>query len=341
MYGIRQIAGALLHDAPIYFRYMLPFTKNGITPSWVFVRNRNEELISEQMFPGVKCKWKWTSDLYLPKVFPAFGHWLYRRAFQDFPVHMKEKAALTEKAKPDVSFIIGHRGMERLPLLLATLKSIAGQQGCSFECIVVEHDDAKLIMNQLPLWVKYVHSPLHKNDIAYSRSMAFNEGAKAAKSELLVFHDNDLLVPARYADNLLKYFRDGYEVINLKRFIFYLDKISTKQVCDQASIQISPGIEAIMQNAEGGGSICITNEAFLGIGGFDERFVGWGGEDNEFWERAATRRVYPYGYLPLVHLWHAPQAGKQQRSQAEGVSLYRQLSAQSPEKRIQKLRSSQ
>ena len=68
--------------------------------------------------------------------------------------------------------------------------------------------------------------------------------------------------------------------------------------------------EAIVQNLEAGGSVAITPEAYNRIGGMDESFIGWGGEDNEFWERAQTCKVWPYGYLPLVHLWHHSQPDK-------------------------------
>ena len=93
-----------------------------------------------------------------------------------------------------------------------------------------------------------------------------------------------------------------------------------------------------MQNAEGGGSIGISRQAFFEVGGFDGRFIGWGGEDNEFWERAQTRTVYAYGYLPFVHLWHAPQANALQPN-AEGAVLYRELREQSVDERIRKLRA--
>jgi GT2 family glycosyltransferase len=66
----------------------------------------------------------------------------------------------------------------------------------------------------------------------------------------------------------------------------------------------------VVQNLEAGGSFGMARDAFFDIGGFDESFVGWGGEDNEFWERAQTRSVWPFGYVPLVHLWHEPQPEK-------------------------------
>lgn len=48
----------------------------------------------------------------------------------------------------------------------------------------------------------------------------------------------------------------------------------------------------------------------MAIGGFDEEFIGWGGEDNEFWDRCLTRKTWEWTYLPIVHVWHEPQQGK-------------------------------
>ncbi len=92
-----------------------------------------------------------------------------------------------------------------------------------------------------------------------------------------------------------------------------------------------------MQNAEAGGSLAMTRTAFLAIGGYDESFVGWGGEDNEFWERAHTRRVWPYGYLPMVHLWHSAQPRKTD-SDNPTLRRYEALSRISVDERIAALR---
>ncbi|MEO5672120.1 MAG: galactosyltransferase-related protein, partial [Ramlibacter sp.] len=93
---------------------------------------------------------------------------------------------------------------------------------------------------------------------------------------------------------------------------------------------------AIMQNGEGGGSITITREAFERIGGMDESFVGWGGEDNEFWERAQTLKSWTWGNLPLVHLWHPSQSGKHDANRAT-AERYRHLAQVEPLERIRRL----
>ena len=60
----------------------------------------------------------------------------------------------------------------------------------------------------------------------------------------------------------------------------------------------------------------MTRDAYFRIGGHDEGFLGWGGEDNEFYDRCRLLRLHPWGYLPFLHLWHAPQPEKGKPSRA-------------------------
>lgn len=300
----RTWLGVLLKDAP---RYLAALVRPG--GDYLALCNRNERLQVASDGSGYRCEWQWTSDLHAPKVMPWLGRRLLKRALQDHPVRLQSAPMQTEPT-PQVSFIIGHRGDARLPLLLKTLQSIAGQQGVAIECIVVEQDSESRLAKQLPAWVTHIHTPPPNADMPYCRSWAFNIGAKHARGELLVLHDNDLMVPSDYAHQSWNRMREGNQLINLKRFIFYLDAGHTESVCRRQAALMDQPPEAIMQNAEGGGSIVITRDAFDRIGGMDESFIGWGGEDNEFWERTQTLKVWTYGCLPLVHLWHAPQVGK-------------------------------
>jgi hypothetical protein len=87
--------------------------------------------------------------------------------------------------------------------------------------------------------------------------------------------------------------------------------------------------------------LAIRREAYFRIGGFDERFVDWGGEDNEFFERCATLRQTCFGFLPFVHLWHAPQGNKFGPGRDAAVAFMKSLMAVPPAQRVAELRQTQ
>jgi hypothetical protein len=328
-YSLKEKIGAVIYDLPRFVWSMRPSSHQ----AWVSIRNRDERLRHEA--DGAQCDWLWTSDLHLAKVFPQLGRRLMRRALRDWPIEFRSTPIRSDE-KPEVSFIIGHRGLDRLPHLLLTIQSIASQRNASVECIVVEQAKAPDVKSHLASWVRYVHTPLFDSNTPYCRSWAFNVGARVANGKVLVLHDNDMLVPTDYAAEILARQKRGSEVVNLKRFIFYLSKEHSNRILSKESSISDQPPDSIVQNLEAGGSVAISREAYLGIGGFDESFIGWGGEDNEFWERAQTRRVWPYGSLPIVHLWHTAQPGKHEQ-QRETAELLEVRSAISPEQRIAEL----
>lgn len=327
--SLRQKAGALLLDAP-----RLLWALRG-TGRWMRYGNRRDRLRFDPDQRGVACDWEFTRTLHLCDVFPAFGRKLLAAALRDCPIRLVEtpEPAATTGAVPEVSFIVGHRGLERLPQLLWVLKSIAAQQGVRTECIVVEQDASPLVRAYLPDWVKYVLDPIGDPETPYSRSRAFNAGADIARGRVLILHDNDLLVPVRYAESAWELIEAGYEVVNLKRFIFY-----RSEGIHAGQSPLDGNVESVLENATGGGSLAVARETFEALGRMDESFEGWGGEDVEFWQRARTRRVWNYGFLPLIHLWHSDQPGKTPAKKTPGMARLEQLSDIPPERRIEILR---
>ena len=88
-----------------------------------------------------------------------------------------------------------------------------------------------------------------------------------------------------------------------------------------------------------GGSIVARRDAYDAIGGFDESFVGWGGEDNDFFDRAAfLGGVHRFAYMPILHLHHAPQPGKLSLSTG-AIERYRVMENIDPGERIARLRA--
>lgn len=327
---MRKLLGVLIKDLLVYVRALLDGEN-----TYLAIRNRTEQLERSPDGTGYRCNWHWTSELHVPKVLPFLGRWLMWRALDDHPVRRLSQPGFISE-QPQVSFIIGHRGMARLPHLMATLESIAGQEDAKFECIVVEQEIDSPLSGKLPAWVKHIHTPPPSPDMPYCRSWAFNVAVKEARGRVFVLHDNDMLVPANYAAQVLARVIQGYEVINLKRFIFYLGQEHSQNVFDGKAGLLEGAPQAVVQNLEAGGSVAITREAYERIGGMDESFIGWGGEDNEFWERAQTCKVWSYGYLPIVHLWHPPQPGKH-KDENPTLLRYRELSLISPHERIASL----
>mgnify|MGYP003336759632 CR=1 FL=1 len=327
---LKEYLGVIILDFPRYFKYL-----SSSHLGWIHLCNRIDELQQHPTNVGVLCNWQWSRNLHAPQLFPFLGKILMKKALREFSIEFAKSPPQNPSVEPDVSFIIGHRGSQRLPHLLQTLQSIATQENIKFECLVVEQSSQPEIKKHLPNWVKYIYDP-YKNK-AYNRSRTFNIGFRRAKGKLLILHDNDMVVPTCYGQELFKKFNQGYEVINLKRFIFYLTQFSTESLFSQKITLKQCRIESIVQNLEAGGSLAISKKAYKDIGGFDEDFVGWGGEDIEFWERAYTCKVWNYTYLPIIHLWHTPQPGKDSNKNTAAMKLYESKCLIDPLQRITSL----
>jgi N-terminal domain of galactosyltransferase len=330
----RTRLGALLFDVPRLLWCLRPGPRGARAP-WVRMRNRTEILSVPADGRGARCDWRWTSDLHVAQVYPALGLRLFRRVLREFPISLAKEPLV--KGEPRVAFLIGHRGLERLPLLLAVLRTVAAQHDVAVECIVVEQSRESELRGRLPEWVQLIHTPPPRPDMPYARAWTLNVAARAARAALLVLHDGDMLVPQTYARDLVRLHDGGAEVMDLKRFRFELRAEQNAAALAGRFDEIEGPLDHIVQNLQGGTS-AIDRRTFLELGGFDESFVGWGGEDNEFWERAALRRVHAFGWLPFVHLWHPAQPGKGER-ETTALKRYQELTRMPAEERIALLRA--
>jgi len=324
---LRQFLGALAYDGLRFER--------AVRGRWERMHNRNETITVNPSGRGVRCEWQWTSPVDYCRFVPRADVRLLRAALKEWPIRFS--STRPGDANPEVTFLIGHRGVSRTPHLLLTLQSIAAQSGVPIECIVIEQSHAREVEQSLPEWVRYIHQPAQKGE-PYKRAETFNAGAAAARGRILVLHDNDMLVPERYAAEIVAHVNAGWDAVDLKRFIFYLTEEETSRVLRDERLRLDERSESVIQNLHGG-SLAITRDAYDAIGGFDQTFIGWGGEDVEFWERASTRPATRFGYLPIVHLWHAPQPEKLQANEAPAVKRYFDLAAIPAEERIARLKA--
>ncbi len=330
-YSLKEKAGCMLFDVP----RLLPafFLKD----QWISAWNRREALKVENGGVDTTAIGACSSDIYACHVFPWIGRRLMRNAFSEWPIRFADRT--TVSGKPEVSFVLPHRGKDRLPLLKFVISSILAQEGVSVECIVVEQNTVQEISG-LPDDVRYVHLPHPEDPAGWHKSWAFNNGVRMARADIVVCHDSDILVPMYYAREIVKRISEaGNEVAHLHRFLFCLDKLSTKNTLnlqDRVSLTRSP--VRVRQHWKGG-TLAITRKAYFRIGGFDEEFVNWGGEDDEFFDRCVTLKSFRRGYLPFIHLWHDSQQSKGDHVGENNLRYLRELLDIPRKDRINKLLS--
>jgi hypothetical protein len=155
-----------------------------------------------------------------------------------------------------------------------------------------------------------------------------------AQAPIVMLHDADILVPLNYIEVAVKQFEIGCDAIRPLRFLFYLSRKATGFLHDNLQILPRMEVEAIAQNSQGGSTL-VRKEVYWKIGGHDESFRGWGGEDLEFLERLKTQKLFRGGMFPALHLWHRPAEKKS--SGHRNQELLTNLKKQTPGVRINNL----
>jgi hypothetical protein len=303
---IHEFVGVMLKD---WLRYESDLRFN--QHKYLMLQNRVERIAAGPEDLGYVCLWPHTSKLHAPLVMPHLGRQLLKVCMAKSTFQLKESR--TEDSEIILSVLIGHRGMERLQLLLLTLRSIAAQTEVNLECIIIEQDTESLIREYLPEWVRYLFLKTETSSNVYNRSAGFNHGVKHARGKILLLHDNDMLMPNTYCKDIVTLVSRGYEAINTKRYVFHLTRSHSEKITSSLGEIPIEAPEYIIQNLEAGGSMAITRTAYFAIGGMDEEFVGWGGEDIEFWKRCSLLKRWIWGYQPILHLWHQSQPLKNKK----------------------------
>lgn len=329
-YAAPRIVGAALKDVPALLAQLA--TPGG----WVRAKNRIETLTPDPEGPGLRCDFEWSSALHACLVFPPLGALMMRRAFAQWPVGLGQGAApAADEAPPELSFIIPFRGTERLPQLQATVRSILAQHGARVECIVIEQSNVVQARAVLPPGVRHLHLPHPQGDPGWRKSWAYNVAAREARAPVLVCHDGDILVPEGYARALLHTLDRGVDSVHIQRFLFYLGSADSQRV--QTTCSLAGCCPEEVRHNWVGGTLAIRRDAYFAIGGFDERFVDWGGEDVEFFDRCKTLRQCRNGFVPFVHLWHPQQANKSGPGREAAAHMLQEMLAKPAIQRVQDL----
>ena len=179
------------------------------------------------------------------------------------------------------------------------------------EVIVVEQDAIPRINEGLAdpacKWI-FAYNPG-----PFNKGWGFNVGARHSSTPVLAFGDADLIVDG-VLPQCIGYCARGYQTVKPYRRLIDLTPEETAVVRsgDHSFQPRRPEASAPNREAQGefvvfaGGLFFMRSDAFRQVGGWDERFVGWGGEDDAMTykiERARLSAV-ELDERPAIHLWH-------------------------------------
>lgn len=140
-----------------------------------------------------------------------------------------------------------------------------------------------------------------------------NIGAKSSKEDVLVFADADNFLKESLRDSV-DLCSGNYPFIKPYRHCVDLNQKQSEFITDQKEfVEGFDKIDAGEQRENSGevfspcsGTFVIRSALFDQIGGWDERFVGWGGEDDALSFKLQRRRTPTLELADNVafHLWH-------------------------------------
>jgi len=171
------------------------------------------------------------------------------------------------------------------------------------ETVVVDDGSAPVAAAQIEEFCHqrgYVYVRLDTVNEPFSLSRARNAGLRAARSEFVYMDDADLVYPHSFFQAVQVQLR----LLHHTPFNFlgvpavYLTAAASASVVADASLDASyprvvqallledpkggPKNEVVQSYAPASGVLALRRELALQLGGYDETFVGWGGEDRDF-----------------------------------------------------------
>lgn len=305
--GWRQHLGCWMHErwrAEIVLR--APRLAGAMGLRWLDLCNRNERLRSDPRTGGRLCLWQDSSRYTPARLDPSLSARLFAHVRTYWPFEFAERSPRSTAVRPELSIIIPIGGAARLHQFELTLAAARAQKEAAVEIVVVEQGRESILGDALGDDVVHVFQPADAGS-QFNKCAALNRGVLVSTSDKLLLLDADYLIPAAFARQCADAL-DNIEALRPCRWIFYLDDESTRKIHVERTIANAVGVEQVVSNNPT--PVAVRRSTYDAIGGHDESYEGWGGEDLEFLDRLRTRDISEAGWMPVLHAWHAPAEKK-------------------------------
>lgn len=185
------------------------------------------------------------------------------------------------------------------------------------------------LIEKAPFKIKHIY----QQDKGFRKTRALNNGVKNSEGDLLVFCDQDLIFPEDHIENIIKNSRRKEFLMgrpfsiseNEKKVVLNeLEKLSYKEIIKKLNPEYIINIKNTLKKDKirrifkqlylkkrgiklVGMSYSLFKEDYVSINGYDEKYQGWGCEDDDFGNRLEAKGIIGRefrGSLIQVHLYH-------------------------------------
>jgi predicted glycosyltransferase involved in capsule biosynthesis len=150
------------------------------------------------------------------------------------------------------------------------------------------------------------------NDDEFKKCKSFNDGAAETTEKILCFWDVDVIIDPKFINTSYQIILEGkadhvypfngtFIDVNKELFPELLDQ--KFDLLNELYRQKHEWLEFASGESPGGCNM-ISREAFERIEGYDERFIGWGFEDNDFYQRSLKANNLLRFSDPDAICWH-------------------------------------
>lgn len=182
------------------------------------------------------------------------------------------------------SYVIAYRGGDRDEhgARAANLAAVVRHVGRlpDAQIVVVEQDT-------VPRWEQPadVTHVFLRHDGPFNKSWAMNVGFRHTVAPIVAFGDADLILPLPDTVAAIDSVANGYDAVDPFDRLVELTEPETVAVWSGGALpEVTPAPGSNRRGGEYvpfcGGLFVIDRTAFARVGGYDERFAGWGGEDD-------------------------------------------------------------
>lgn len=222
---------------------------------------------------------------------------------------------------------------ERPHHLIRSLTAISVQKGLlpgTVEVVVTDdgsRDNTFAVVAEFAKGSQFaVHFVTHEHD-GFQLARCRNEGARASTAPIILFLDGDCIIPPDFLALCLKKIREGVVTGSLCQSLTedITSRITTGSVENGSCFDLSRrdrNIRLVIQEFKSlfysvvrhptkpklfGGNMIITRKDYERVNGYDERFQGWGCEDDDLRIRLRRRGIVLrpiIGSPRTCHLWH-------------------------------------